>query len=100
MDVVWDTGSSWLVLQGEDCTVCDDPVYEQSRNPDTFVNLGGEYTTSYGDGTTTYANLVTDHVCLAAPTEKLDFSYMWTQDELACAEAFEFRLIYDANSMP
>jgi hypothetical protein len=43
LEVVWDTGSSWLVVEGSDCTNCTPPVYMYENNPETFSNNGGDY---------------------------------------------------------
>jgi hypothetical protein len=34
MDVIYDTGSDWLVMEGKNCTNCDDNTYD----PDTSDN--------------------------------------------------------------
>ena len=39
MNVVWDTGSDWLVMETMDCETCFEPTYDFSQNPDSFEVL-------------------------------------------------------------
>jgi hypothetical protein len=93
LEVVWDTGSSWLIVEGSDCFNCNPPVYMYENNPNTFTNLGGTEVMAYADGTYTYSNYVTDHVCLADSKDAPEGFY-W-EDPLNCAEEFKFLLVYE-----
>jgi hypothetical protein len=86
LEVVWDTGSSWLIVEGSDCANCASPVYVYQNNPDTYTSLGGAYTMAYADGTSTTSAQVLDHVCLADSTGAPEGFYF---EELgSCAAEF------------
>jgi len=50
-DIVFDTGSSWYVLETVDCTDCVD-VYDYTDSTDTYTEIpDSDMSQSYGDGT-------------------------------------------------
>jgi hypothetical protein len=50
MNVTFDTGSSWLILQTNECSACTGSVWDVSSS-DTFV-AGSSMTQDYGSATT------------------------------------------------
>ena len=80
MDIVYDTGSDWLVVEGSDCTNCEGNTYDIGPSLDSGEGVALTETTStreYGSASLT-GKEHTDTVCIL-------FS--------ACVENFEFFLI-------
>jgi len=63
-DIVFDTGSSWFVLETKDCTGCTE-VYDFSSQT-TYSVVGEAIDVAYADGTTMKGVTATDNVCLSA----------------------------------
>jgi len=85
MNVVWDTGSDWLVMELEECETCKAPKYDPSQNPDSYKPIPGtEVVRDYGS-TSTEGFLATDKVCLPEFNKETD--------EMGCIEGFKLFMI-------
>ena len=51
LTVVWDTGSSWIAVEGKDCSTCFEPVYNYDES-DTYSWRGSSITKRIAYGTT------------------------------------------------
>lgn len=77
MDVVYDTGSDWLVVEGSDCSNCEGNTYDIADSEGTPVQVNASQTErAYGSASLTGYEY-TDKVCIALGT---------------CIESFEFFL--------
>lgn len=77
MDVIYDTASDWLTIEGEQCGTCEGDTYAVSKST-TSVKVGSEYTRRTYGSTNLYGLEYTDQVCV-------------TQE--ACLSDFEFFLV-------
>ena len=76
--VVFDTGSTWLVVETQECAACT-TTYNYTPN------LGVSYTTianssgvrSYGDGTTLNGHQAYDYACLSSQTSSCAKNFVW-----------------------
>ena len=80
-DIVFDTGSSWLVLETVDCTDCTE-VYDFSDQT-TYTEVGDEIDVAYADGTTMDGVTATDDVCLTADSTDCVNSYKFMNAQTA-----------------
>ena len=65
IDVVWDTGSDWLVIANSKCKTCDGPNPFVRKDSSTFTQLGEKKLLAYGSALCKGA-LVQDIVCSEA----------------------------------
>lgn len=80
--IVFDTGSSWLVMETIDCTDCIS-TYDYSANTVTYNELPDtDMTQSYADGTSISGTVAIDWVCLQSDTDTCvtDFPWMNVQE--------------------
>lgn len=80
MNVVWDTGSDWLVMEVTECDTCKEPKYDPSQNPDSHLPIpNSEGVRDYGS-TSTDGFQAFDTVCLPEPNPDTD--------EIGCLDKF------------
>ena len=85
MNVVWDTGSDWLVMEVKECDSCFDPKYDPSENLDSFKPIpNSESHRDYGS-TSTDGYLAHDRVCLPEPNQDTS--------EIGCLDKFKLFMI-------
>lgn len=78
MDLAYDTGSDWLVIEGSDCTNCEGNTYNPSNSEGSPTQVNASQTErNYGSASLTGYEY-TDKVCIALGT---------------CLDSFEFFLI-------
>lgn len=53
VDVVWDTGSDWLIVASADCDTCDGKKYDSGKDLTYTPVSPREKTIYYGDGMAT-----------------------------------------------
>lgn len=75
-EVVFDTGSSWLVLETVDCSSCSD-AYDYSSQTDTYTEIGTAISQGYGDGTSVSGVLASDWVCPADDVDTCATDFVW-----------------------
>lgn len=81
--IVYDTGSSFLVLETIDCASCPG-AYDYTLSPDTYAEVSDtDMTQRYGDGTSIEGVQAIDWVCMSddADTCVTDFRWMNIQSE-------------------
>lgn len=72
MDVVYDTGSDWLVIEGSDCTDCEGNKYDTNDSSGDPVRLTNSISErNYGSASLTGREW-TDKVCLRPETNCID----------------------------
>ena len=74
-DIVFDTGSSWFVLETSDCTDCTE-TYDYTAQT-TYTEVGESIDVAYADGTTVDGVTATDDVCLSADATDCVNAYKW-----------------------
>lgn len=74
-DIVFDTGSSWFVLETIDCTDCTE-VYDYTSQT-TYTEVGDAIDVAYADGTQMDGVTATDNVCLS-------------RDATDCVDSYKF----------
>ena len=83
MEVVYDTGSDWLTIEGDYCTVCTGNKFNHN-NSNTFRFLEDEQSTELNYGSANLEGLrASDKVCLGNDQS----------DNGLCLRDFEFFLI-------
>ena len=83
IDVVFDTGSDWLLVEGKQCSSCDGTTYDWSTSTAAYRVNPNESQRTMGAMTLTGSEWV-DQVCVT---------------ELACIENFEFFMITDQTNI-
>lgn len=75
--VVYDTGSAWLTLKGDECTGCDANVYDTTTSSSFAKITNSDTVLTYGSASVT-GYKATDDVCIAnsAPTCVLDYEWV------------------------
>ena len=84
MDVIYDTGSDWLMIEGSDCLSCEGSVYDISP----ALSTGQAVQLSQNRSKRTYGDLIvsgrefTDKVCVlfSACVNDFEFFYVDTQN--------------------
>lgn len=84
MDVVYDTGSDWLVVEGADCDNCEGNKYNIEPSLDQGIAAATSNTVtqrSYGQATL-WGKTYTDTVCIlfSACVENFEFFYITNQE--------------------
>ena len=91
MEVVYDTGSDWLTIEGADCTNCGGDTYTYADSS-TFSFLEQTQSVELEYGSATLEGLrASDEVCITN-NDKEDFSQI-------CLASFEFFLISSMNGL-
>ena len=81
MNVIFDSASDWLIIEGSECGTCEGNVYDISKSATS--NQVQQDLSQRAYGVTTLTGLEwTDQVCFS---------------ELACIQSFEFFLVYEQN---
>lgn len=76
VDVVWDTGSEWLVVNSSDCFTCTDKGYDTSTSS-VFKILPGTYgERNYGTASTLGYEAI-DSVCLSSLATSCLKTFWW-----------------------
>ena len=83
MDVVFDTGSDWLLVEGSDCASCEGSVYDPSTST-ASKRVGAEESQRVQGAMQLKGTEYTDTVCVT---------------DLACIEDFEYFLISEQTNM-
>ncbi len=74
--IIFDTGSSFLVLNTIDCTDCATSYdYTTSAAASAYTNIGTAMTQTYGDGTTITGELAQDWVCMSSDSASCATDY-------------------------
>ena len=65
MNIIWDTGSSWTIVEGYTCSTCEGTLYDYSdeETAGTFIDNGNEGSRNYGSASTNGFEAI-DQVCL------------------------------------
>ena len=89
MDVVYDTGSDWLVVEGSDCGNCEGNKYNvaDSEGTPNQVNAG-QSERNYGSASLTGYEY-TDKVCIALGTCLDDFEFFLIDSQVGIAEPID-----------
>ena len=75
MDIIYDTGSDWLVMEGSECTNCDDNVYDPATSTASVKVATATSQRFYGSAFLTGYEYK-DKVCLASGEYCIDeFEY-------------------------
>jgi hypothetical protein len=75
--IVYDTGSSFLVLETVDCTDCVN-TYDYTANSDTYTEIAdSDMDQTYGDGTFIEGIQVLDWVCMSTDADTCVTDYTW-----------------------
>ena len=76
MDVVWDTGSEWLIVNSSDCFTCTTPGYDTSSSS-VFKILPGTYgERAYGTAYT-LGDQAIDSVCITSLATSCIKTFKW-----------------------
>lgn len=87
MDVVYDTGSDWLTIEGAECRVCGGNLFDHHKS-DSFRFLETTQSTKLEYGSAMLKGLrASDRVCLPASND------LNGTEEGVCLPNFEFFLI-------
>ena len=102
LTVVWDTGSTWVAVEGKDCSTCYAPVYQYDESA-TYQWRGSKLDKSIKYGTTEVRGFqATDTVCLDIPDNERespdDFGIKRKYNE-ACVDNFNIFIITEQKGM-
>ena len=64
VNVIWDTGSTNLLVETDLCASCSDPKYDTTSGTN-YVQSATEHTETYGSGLSLTGYEVTDTICVA-----------------------------------
>ena len=85
INVIWDTGSDWFLVETDTCTNCKSPYFHQTEStsfsyfqPDEF------HKQQYADGSYVNGQAATDKLCV-------------TQDPASCTLGFKFLAVFYQN---
>ena len=82
-DIVFDTGSSWFVLETIDCTDCTEVYDYESQSTLTYSEVGESIDVAYADGTTMEGVTATENVCLSADSNDCVNTYKFMNVQTA-----------------
>ena len=89
MDVVYDTGSDWLVVEGSDCASCEGNTYDTANSDGTPVQINATQSErNYGSASLTGYEY-TDKVCIALGTCIEDFEFFLIDSQVGIAEPID-----------
>lgn len=75
--VIFDTGSTWLVVETQECLTCT-TTYNYTPNVGvSYTAIASKGTRSYGDGTTLYGHQAYDYSCLSSQTSSCAKNFIW-----------------------
>ena len=89
MDVVYDTGSDWLVIEGSDCGNCEGNKYNTADSEGTPTQTNASQTErNYGSASLTGYEY-TDKVCIAIGTCLDSFEFFLIDSQVGIAEPID-----------
>ena len=90
MDVVYDTGSDWLVVEGATCSNCEGNTYDISANIDQGkASCGTEQSNrSYGSASLDGVECV-DEVCILFSACVEDFEFFYIEEQIGIREPID-----------
>jgi len=89
MDVVYDTGSDWLVVEGSDCINCEGNTYDVNDSEGTPEQVNASATErNYGSASLVGYEYV-DKVCIALGTCIEDFEFFLINEQVGIAEPID-----------
>lgn len=89
MDVVYDTGSDWLVVEGSDCSNCGGNTYDLDDSEGTPVQVNASKTErNYGSASLTGYEYK-DKVCIALGTCIDDFEFFLIDSQTGISEPID-----------
>ena len=89
LDVVYDTGSDWLVIEGSDCSNCEGDTYDINDSTGVPVQVNaGQSERNYGSASLTGYEY-RDKVCIILGTCLDDFEFFLIDSQVGIAEPID-----------
>ena len=89
MDVVYDTGSDWLVMEGSSCSNCEGNLYDPSTSQGTPKKIATEISErNYGSASLTGYEY-TDKVCITLTLCEDNFEFFLIETQKGISEPID-----------
>ena len=97
LDVIYETGSDWLVLDTDFCENCHDPVYDTTSSSDYRKVSNSLMSQEYGSASILGYN-ATDSISVGGSTYLPDFPFFALTEQIGIEESFDGILGFSRQS--